>query len=100
MAQIATLTQPYTADTVEVIRGIPVAPLSMPFTFSGPVSGIASTISNRFPVPPTAAAFLTLVDALEYEPFALDLVFGNPIIAALTPESVYLEPTIGQIWPR
>jgi hypothetical protein len=102
MAQIpdVVLNQPVTIDSLELIRGIPVGPLTLPYIVTGQPEDIVSTIANRFPVPPSAAAFVTDVDAFETEPMAFDLVVGNPVGSALVPESVYGEPTIGQIWPR
>lgn len=101
MAQIATLNQPYTVgDLLDGIPGIPVGDL-IDVAVLGEPDGVVSTVTNRFPTPPSALAFLT-------DPFfeldtslALDKVNANGVIAgALTPESSYLEPNIGQIWPR
>lgn len=101
MAQIATVTEVVTSDSVSQSRiaAIPVGSLSDVALITA-VTGMITVIAARFPVPPSAIAFLTAVDAIENAPIAFDSVFGFPIGAALTPESLYLEPTIGQIWPR
>lgn len=101
MAQIATVTEVATvdSDTQPRVAGIPVGTLRDVDLVTA-VVGYSVIVANRFPVPPTAAAFLTEIEALEDTPMVFDVVFGPPIAAALSPESVYLEPTIGQIWPR
>lgn len=77
MATIANCTQPVTVATVD---SVPVPRISV------------------FPVPPTAWGFATELD-LDLYPF---IALGPPyqIIGAVYPESDFLEPTIGQIWPR
>ena len=94
------LDQPYDiGDLFPGIPGIPVYPPITPY-HQGEVTGIADILANRFPTPPQAVGFLT-------DPFfELDVsilvegIVGNPISGALTAEGKYLEPTIGQIWPR
>lgn len=79
MAQIATVDQPVSINTVATIG--------------------STTQANRFPVPPSAAGFGTDVDELvEWVSDGL----GPPyiIFGSLNPESDFLEPTRGQIWPR
>ena len=52
-----------------------------------------------FPVSPSAAGFcLDVEDAVEFP--IVKVTFPFVISGALSPESNYLESTIGQIWPR
>jgi hypothetical protein len=99
MAQIANLAQPYTVSApLQAVAQIPVGALvTIP---AGAPVGVVSVITNRFPVPPTAAAFL--VDPLLEADEVIEMsgITGPPIIGALTPPGTYLEPTTGQIWPR
>lgn len=71
-----------------------IASLNIPYTQADPDS-ISAPITNRFPTPPSAWGFMVSVDT--------GLAFDG-VTAALTgavfPESIYLEPIIGQIWPR
>lgn len=83
----------------ETLRGNLNQPYTMTalpdFTFEGIIRG------GQFPTPPSALAFLV-------DPFAesdIELAFSRihtpyAITGALFPESDYLEPTTGQIWPR
>lgn len=94
MALIAELNTPYLELGPELVGAQPFGSLSTPHV-QGSVPRLSSPISNRFPVPPVAWAFLTLVDA--------ELEFDSVRIVrtgAVFPESTHLEPTIGQIWPR
>lgn len=98
--QIATLAQPYTAsEPLPAVQPLPVGAL----VDVDPVTiqlGVVSTITSRFPVPPTAVAFLNDPSADADVPLALGALFGPGIGGALSPGGPYLEPTIGQIWPR
>lgn len=66
----------------------PGVPYSAPKLLSAP-------IANSFPTPPVAWAWLVTVDP----DTVLDGV-SAVLPGAVYPESLYLEPTIGQIWPR
>jgi hypothetical protein len=59
------------------------------------VPTISAPIAGSFPVPPVSWANMTDID----EEMTLDTA-SLPISGAVFPESKYLEPTIGQIWPR
>ena len=100
MAQIADVNEPVTISAIETVEELPIGPL-VDVGDVVSVEAFTSTVTNRFPVPPAAAAFLTDVDALVDEPLRFDhLMTPYVIYSALTPVSMYLEPTIGQIWPR
>jgi hypothetical protein len=100
MAQIANLSEPYTTpEPTPAIQPLPVGALVdvEPMVVH---AGVVSTITNRFPTPPSATAFL--VDPFAESDLALELgaIYGPNIVGALSPAGPYLEPTIGQIWPR
>lgn len=105
MAQIATLSEVYPIAGIETVPPIPVGALADVATVIGLDLVDAITIKNRFPTPPSAVAFLTDVleenDAGIDNPLAYDsLTAPYTITGAVYPESSYLEPTKGQIWPR
>jgi len=57
--------------------------------------------TNRFPVPPIAWAFLVVNNGLlDDEEMEILRVAPPTLVGVLHPESNYLEPTLGQIWPR
>lgn len=63
------------------------------------INPVASAlISGRFSIPPSALGFITEGESV----LGLKLGLQTPYViqGALDPESPYLEPTIGQIWPR
>lgn len=93
MAVIANTVTPYALTEPNFVGPLPFKDLVTPFELES--VSLVSTISNRFPVPPVAWAFLTVVDA----ELTLDKV-SSIVTGAVYPESPYLEPTIGQIWPR
>jgi hypothetical protein len=100
MAQIANLVEPVTISAVEWFQPLPIGPLLDVDPVTS-VSSVGSPIANRFPVPPSAAAFLTDVDALLDASLVFDgLTTPYIFTGALFPGSPFLEPTIGQIWPR
>lgn len=85
------LSQPYEVSTLEAISGL--------------------VYSNRFPTPPIVHGFL--MNPFQDEEDAQEEEFGVPFWVpvlklqppyytngALLPESNFLEPTFGQIWPR
>jgi hypothetical protein len=100
MAQIANVIDAATVSAIETVQPIPVGPL-IDVEPETSVIGFTGTVSSRFPVPPSAAAFLTGVDSMIDEPMRFDgLTSPYLIMGAVFPESGYLEPTLGQIWPR
>jgi hypothetical protein len=71
--------------------------LITPFEGVVPDSVEATIRTNRFPTPPIAWGFLTeVIDAWQVEGVEAPYLVGG----ALTPGGTYLEPNIGQIWPR
>lgn len=67
--------------------------------WDGAQSGVVGVpVANRFPTPASAIAFLTDEPDEELQPVAGTSPYF--INGALSPESDYLEPTLGQIWPR
>jgi len=81
---------------LELVAGIPVGGLITPQE-TDDVSGVTAILASRFPTPPSAFGFL-----YDLDPF-LDIQFDGVtkvITGAVYPESLYLEPTTGQIWPR
>lgn len=94
MVVIGDAITPYTLTELELLGPLPFGDLVTPFTLES-VPRASNPITNRFPVPPVAWAFLTLVD---FEPAFSKI--SSSIIGAVYPESPYLESTIGQIWPR
>lgn len=103
MAEIANLTEPYTLGEIEAIPPLPIGELLEAVIIDAVEDGLSPPylLSNRFPTPPIAAAFLTGVNSLEENPVVIE-GFGPPYIinGALIPENDFLEPTQGQIWPR
>jgi hypothetical protein len=93
-----------TGGPLEGVEPIPVGDLTDMFLLTRPtVSEVGSVnYGNRFPTPPSAFGFLTMIFDLEGNlPYQFDgLEPPYNIIGALLPEGQYLEPTIGQIWPR
>jgi hypothetical protein len=103
MAEIANLNEPYTLGEVEELPPLPIGELIDVVTLGAPDLGVTAPylITNRFPTPPTAIAFLTDVFRLMEEPMTFDGL-GPPYIltSAVSPGGDFLEPTTGQIWPR
>lgn len=99
MAQIANVTDPGTISAIEVVQPIPVGPLIDTYPITS-VEGFTQIVSNRFPVPPSAAAFLTGVDEEGDLIVVAGLTSPYLLTGALFPGSIFLEPTLGQIWPR
>lgn len=90
------LISPFELSEVWLIGSMPMGDLITPFT-QGPVDLMSAPLTSRFPVPPAAGGFLVDVDE-EFENLSLSPPYF--IIGAMYPESDYLEPTTGQIWPR
>lgn len=104
MAVQGNLIQPY-PDLVSIdnVVGIPVGALVDPWVMETVVDFTIDTVlAARFPTPPSALGFLTDVYDGEGEPiYGLDgLEPPYFLTGSLYPESDYLEPTTGQIWPR
>lgn len=100
MAVLGTLIEPYQLAAIDFISPIPVGNLVDPYEFVA-VDLAGAPISNRFPTPPIAWGFLTDVDfeMITHESWG-DPLPGGYISGALAPAGLFLEPTIGQIWPR
>lgn len=94
MATIATLVSPTTVDSIDLLLPIPFKDLVTPYEIT--TIDAVTTTPNRFPVPPTAWGFCTDPDE-EWLPIVGPISLIN---GAVSPEGPYLEPTIGQIWPR
>jgi hypothetical protein len=93
-----------TGGPLEGVEAIPVGDLIDLFVLTRPTISDVGAVNygNRFPTPPSAFGFLTMIFDPEGDlPYRFDGL-GPPynIIGALLPEGQYLEPTIGQIWPR
>lgn len=62
---------------------------------------VTGQIASRFPVPPSALGFANDIELdLAFDRVASISQIGLFLSGALVPESAYLEPTTGQIWPR
>lgn len=72
-----------------------IATLVSPFELTS-VEGVLSPIAQRFPVPARAVGFCVNVDT----GWTLDEGVTSTVASAVLPENEYLEPTLGQIWPR
>lgn len=97
MANQGNLAFPYELEIPELVLGAPDGFLVDDAEVVTSSDGVSAILSNRFPVPPTAGGFCVDID------FGMEtLGLSGPylIVGALMPESGYLEPTIGQIWPR
>lgn len=92
MAEQGTLITPYIQGALELIAQLKLGNLITPWTSPVP-DRITAQYGNRFPVPPVSFAFL-----VDVNPVIVDR--ASIISGAVFPESSYLEPTIGQIWPR
>lgn len=104
MAVQGTLCAPYTQGALNLVDAIPQGGLCQPYSLDVPPSGIEGVLAQRFPVPPSAFGFLTSLNEL-YENIipvgpGIGLKAPHMITGAVLPEGAYLEPTIGQIWPR
>lgn len=96
MALIATLAEPVVITDLELVDPYAYGDLTTPFTLDVAPTGFSAILANRFPTPPAAFGFLTdVLDAVS-DPAGI----AGVLTGAVYPESGYLEPTIGQIWPR
>lgn len=83
----------------ERLATIPQGTLSDPYEVTDTDLIVPPVRSNVFPTPPAAFGFL--IDVIGWDSSAFDgLMPGGLRWGAVYPESRYLEPTIGQIWPR
>lgn len=100
MTVIADLIQPVVIDAGDqsFVQPLPMGGL-VTVGWDGRQDGVVGVpIANRFPAPASAIAFLTDEPDEEFEPVAGTAPYF--INGALVPESSFLEPTLGQIWPR
>jgi hypothetical protein len=91
------LVSPYELTTVDLVMALPFGDVNTPFEGVNPdgVDGVVR--ANAFPTPPIAWGFLTdVIDSWEIEGIEAPYHVGG----ALAPGGTYLEPNIGQIWPR
>lgn len=104
MAVQATLVQPVPDFiTVENLAGLPSGRLITPYVMTTAVDfTVDFIISGRFPTPAAALGFLIDVYDEEGDPIYGVGGLASPYIftGAVYPESDFLEPTQGQIWPR
>lgn len=100
MVQIATLIEPYTTtDPLDLLPPIPYNTLTdTEYVITG-IDSVAVKPSS-FPVTPSAGGFLTDVDLDNEITFSQRVSPPYLYAGALFPESLFLESTIGQIWPR
>jgi len=98
MAVQGSLISPFELDAVELVGPAAYGDLITPYEGVNP-DGVNGTIrTNIFPTPPVAWGFLT--DVLDAVGPIVGLSGRYFIIGAVYPESPYLEPNVGQIWPR
>lgn len=109
MAVQATLIQPVPdLAAIENVAGLPFGGMITPYEMTTAVDFTVDSqfVSGRFPTPAAALGFLTDVyDENGDPPYRIppDGILsgaGGQIYGALSPAGPYLEPTIGQIWPR
>lgn len=102
MAQLGTaLIELYLVDSPWLVNPLPSGGLIEPFVLATPEL-IVAQYTNRFPTPPIAWGFLIDFADIDDAP-AFDRLLAKAygdIASALSIEGAYLEPTIGQIWPR
>jgi hypothetical protein len=103
-------TEPWLLETMpEAVAGLPVGPLTDAYLVTGPLDGLSGTqqqlfrINTWMPLPPAAVGFLTTPGWEEDIPLyeITGLMASRPFVFnAVGVEGRYVEPTIGQIWPR
>lgn len=99
MSVIATTTEVLAIDApLQTVNALPTMQVcDVPTGWS--IEAVAGgPIAQRFKVPPSAFAFLG--HDIDITLTIIPGVIGNVVVGAVYPESNYLEPTIGQIWPR
>lgn len=97
------LYEPYSVGApIELMLGVPYGDLVEPYT-QGTPELLTGQLNNRFPVPASAQAFLIDLGPL-YDPLMsfdyLNSVATGYFAGALAPEGDFMEPALGQIWPR
>ncbi len=100
MATVASTVSPFELDAIELVGPLPYGAAVTPYETPPPYRASAP-IANRFPTPASAVGFL--VDPLLELgiPIAIDGLEGPYVVGgALAPSGDYLEPNLGQIWPR
>lgn len=99
MAVLGSLNIPYEQGELSLVASFPFGDLVTPFDTPTP-DLLGTVIANRFPTPPAALGFL-MDTALIPDIYEIGGLEG-PYYAggALAPSGDYLEPNIGQIWPR
>lgn len=84
---------------VQAVAGIPIGAL-LDVDIVTTVQAIgAINFTSRFPTPPAAFGFLGAPDD-DFAFSVMDPIATGTLIGVLLPEGKYLEPTLGQIWPR
>lgn len=106
MAIQGDLVQPYPdLVSLDLVAGVSLGDLVEPYVLTLATDFTIDSIkSGRFPTPSAALGFLTqvLTDDGEF-PYQIPPYGLSPpyfIVGSLYPESDFLEPTKGQIWPR
>jgi len=91
------LVMPFTLTTIELMDDNLGTDLVVPFVMASVDALSGSNFNNRFPTPPTVGSFLIDVE----NEMAFDKIEPPYVVAgAVYPETNYLEPREGQIWPR
>ena len=91
------LVVPFELTTPELLDDNLGTDLVLPFEMVSVDSLLGTNFNNRFPTPPVVGSFLVDVE----NEMAFNAIMPPYVyIGVLYPESPYLEPTIGQIWPR
>jgi len=98
MAKIADIITPYEGVMV-LADPMPYGDIITPYE-AGTPDLLGALIANRFPTPASAVGFL--IDPLGSigEAIVIDGIDGDLKAGILAPQSYYLEPKLGQIWPR
>lgn len=66
-----------------------------------PIELVGEFLTDRFPTPPMAFGFLIEPEVdMPFDGLPSHKSVNVLTVGALSPEGLYLEPTIGQIWPR
>jgi hypothetical protein len=100
MATVGNTITPWSLTSVELMEALAFGDLVTPFDTPAP-DLMSNFTANVFPTPASAVGFL-LDPFLELdETIRIDgLTHPYFVGGALAPEGYYLEPNVGQIWPR
>ena len=91
------LVTPFSLAAIELLGDNLGTPLAIPFEMVSVNALSGTNFIQRFPTPPSVGSFLTDVEIeMAFDRIQAPYVFTG----AVYPESPFLEPTIGQIWPR